>query len=491
MAGWSQEYLLPTDRSAYRVRGCRKLSWKTVAEAEAALLAPGWCWEKCAGADGGEIGWQLWPMEAVDEDGWSYGTNFPPTYEGAPKKSVQSFVRWRRFVRSQAFAGETALVSSLQSGNVGSNDVVSIGCPHVDLAATTDMGHRLLEALAAASLMHGELSLPVIVRLKYQLAERVLAACAMGADSGSKQNTPDVVLADFIASQRSVASRLSGAFQSSGHDEVAIRTRMSEMKDEYQPMEREALSAIIVRRFRPDSACSAGAGEHDCKFRPISCANPGCTDRFSAHAFAAHDKVCGFKRMNCEKCNEAVARSQLRVHASVACSKREVACTFSSIGCVASVSVQQLPEHLDNCTQGHLMMMLQVATEQQETIKTLTARVSELEMRLAAQEAQAASFAPVAVSVDALDAKLQKVTDDTTAKFTNLDKRAIEDAKKAASDVTAKVSALEKRLTTEVKKVGTDAATKVAALDKRAGEDLKKAVGELEKRVTQKLEVQG
>ncbi|CAE8610400.1 unnamed protein product, partial [Polarella glacialis] len=82
-SGWSSSYLLPTDRHAFRARGCNA-AWQSPAEAEEFLLAPGWSWaDPCEGEteQAYGCGWQVNPADGSGVDGWSYGVNFTSSFE--------------------------------------------------------------------------------------------------------------------------------------------------------------------------------------------------------------------------------------------------------------------------------------------------------------------------------------------------------------------------------------------------------------------------
>lgn len=363
LSGWSSDYLLPTDQHAYRLRG-KKGGFNKITEAEEAMLAPGWVW--------GELRWQVDPGgQPADSEGWSYGMNFNSTFEGSGKSGMQMFTRWQRLVRTQTFGGVSSLEQCAQSQPYTC-------CPNLDLFHAEQVGRNLQEAIAASSL-YADYNLHSLVKLKQQLLERLAPA------RPDKLSSLEGALNDFIGSQRPMSSRLTQVFKGAGDSEVTARVQ--EVGLHFLQAERDAYAALAIRRFRPDQACRAGRGEqHECPFAAVHCEHKGCSECFSVHALPAHDAVCLFKVLACEKCDEKLPRGQLQRHMLSACSMRDAACCFSAIGCNKPLTHRDVSNHLDECTQAHMLLLLQtvtqqqsIITEQQAVIQSLTARVSDLE----------------------------------------------------------------------------------------------------------------
>jgi len=359
MGGWSKDYLMPTESSAYRMRNCKK-SWKNLAEVDDALLGPGWTWERVAGGDG----WQLSPLPSTDADGWSYGVGFSSSFEGAPKGGVHCFARWRRMIRSQAFAGDTALLQAV-SGPAAN------GCKQVDLDAVGELSQRLLDTLAAGSVYQGEAPLHKVTKLKWGLAESLFGnKCAANLDAALKS---------FIDAQRSRTTRVQEAFGGSAVDNAVAAARREQIDAEFIAEERESFATLAIRKYQPEISCSdTSGGEHNCRYRPVLCSYAGCGSQVSSHALQSHQEHCRFMPLPCEKCGEAIPRGEHRMHSSVACPLREAKCTFACIGCDVPLVQQALVKHLDDCQQSHVLMLLCAL---QDVIKTLTARVAQLESR--------------------------------------------------------------------------------------------------------------
>mmetsp|Transcript_117735 Transcript_117735/g.305549 ORF Transcript_117735/g.305549 Transcript_117735/m.305549 type:complete len:531 (-) Transcript_117735:106-1698(-) len=427
LAGWSQSYLLPTDRNAYRIRG-HKSTWRTIEEVEAALISPGWTWEETEATC--PVSSPNWEVNAAgqqtDAEGWSYASNFTSSYEGSPKASLQKFVRWRRLVRVQSFAGGSdallAHVVAQRSSNTSAPATLLAPapppCPHVDLDCASRVGRSLLEALAMASL-HGDWSDYAVAQLKAQLLDR------LAGKPGKEKDSLADCLSSFMNAGKGIATRVSEAFKSS--DSAALVARLQVFETKCPPSELEAYSVLAIRRFEPDMACGEKE-EHECKFQPVLCPHEGCQERCSSKDLEVHDQNCPRKPMACEKCGEMIPRCEHRVHALAACPKREATCTFSCIGCQVPVQHCDLEKHLDESTQGHLMLLMRSVVEQQDLVRVLTARVKDLEtscaQAVAAREAEKEANAALVTKLAGMEAK-----------FAALEQKSAQDLKKSCDAV--------------------------------------------------------
>merc|ERR1712039_660086 len=147
-----------------------------------------------------------------------------------------------------------------------------------------------------------------------------------------------------------------------------------------------------------------------CEFQPVVCPHQGCQERCSSKDLEAHDQICPHKPIACKKCKEMIPRSKHRVHAMAACPNREARCTFSCIGCEVPVQHCDLEKHLDDSTQGHLMLLMRALMEQKELVSTLSSRVEELGAACAeaneARKAEEKKNTALAAQVAGLEAKL-------------------------------------------------------------------------------------
>merc|ERR1711957_911812 len=115
---------------------------------------------------------------------------------------------------------------------------------------------------------------------------------------------------------------------------------------------------------------------------------------------------------------------------------REATCIFKSIGCTAEVTHQSLAPHLEDCTQSHLMLMLNTVVEQQDVIKSLCGRVYDLESRAKALESWSVASARVEERVTVTEQSMGKLAE-LDKKITHVEKRTIEDTKRVFAGASA------------------------------------------------------
>jgi len=424
LAGWSPEYLLPTDQHAFRARG-KKGGWPALEAAETAMLAPGWAWEEVRGSKGEllETQWEVEPAgQAADADGWSYGVNFNSSYEGSSKQSIQMFCRWQRRERTQTFASLEKLIEFADRYMCAEVRTLFGGCLNCDMTFAEPMGRLMLESLASASL-YSEWSLAALVKLKQKMLQMLVGKV------GSKVDSIEKLLAEFVDSQKGVTKRFAELFKGSPED--ALRDRMIEVESHCPQLERDALAVIALKRFRPGDCCQAGSGEHECLFKPVKCPNRGCSKCVAARSLDEHIQSCHYTPAICEKCGEEIPRGEMKAHRASACPLRESSCHFCAVGCSAELAHRDLPKHLEDCTQAHVLLLLQTVLKQQEVMDSLSNRVNQLEKLKSDTEAVQRNQVEMALKISTLEKDLAA-----------LDKREAQDVAKAAEDAKKKAEAV-------------------------------------------------
>jgi hypothetical protein len=69
----------------------------------------------------------------------------------------------------------------------------------------------------------------------------------------------------------------------------------------------------------------------------------------------------------------------MEAHLEYACPLAPARCPYFSLGCVAELTRKDVPGHLDDCAQSHLLLSLQRMNEQTATIASLEDRITSLE----------------------------------------------------------------------------------------------------------------
>lgn len=346
---------------------------------------------------------------------------------------MQKFVRWRRLVRTMTFSADAAALSAWATAGKpaasGSSAPQAFICPHIDLSAAERTGRLLAETIASASL-YGEWSDHSSVSLKERLLEQLLQSKPPG-----KKETLESLMASFVASHRGVATRMAEAFSGSEQDQASLTMRVAEVIATFPEVERESYATIAIRRYHPELACAAVQQEHECEFRPALCSNAGCTERCSEKYLRAHLEVCAHRLVPCEKCSEVVKRGEMVAHASAACPMREAKCSFSAIGCEIPLPHAKLAEHLEGCTQAHLMLFMRRILEQEDQAKQMCDRIARLESQ---------NRELVALRETDLQAQIAQRQSDSSAQGV---------ACAQLAGLEAKIAAIEKRTASEIKEL--------------------------------------
>lgn len=374
----------------------------------------------------------LVPLESVDSEGWSYGTNFSSRFQGSSHGGLKYFVRWRRLMRKQLFLGKRKLVDAM-IGSIESCSLKVPGCFNVDVEAIPELGRTLVDALTSATFAD-EWCLPSLVTLKHQLAILLLSGEVFPQVGSAKSNLESFLNDTFVSVASSPKKNTRGSMRMSllssakprsveVQDEEQLQKRLEEVEELFGAAEMEAYATLAMWRFSPNQCCSEGDGPHECRFEPVSCKNDGCDFRCSAYALSSHEDICGYKVISCESCGETIRRRDCEKHMSVACPNRPAACNFACIGCNVVCTHRSLSSHLEECTQSHLLQMLDVIRQQQDLTRMLSIRVQDLEKRCTQHD-----------SDRILQTALAKEMTEVTAKVNNVEVRLADAATKERQD---------------------------------------------------------
>ncbi|WOL01291.1 hypothetical protein Cni_G10007 [Canna indica] len=294
----------------------------------------------------------------------------------------------------------------------GSGDVSELDhCDQCDMDIVQKIAKLLLQALGTAcvdnitGLFKSPASVAVILRkelvdyLKKRSQMSIAEASVKGdvnmntAAEYSKDPTEiiSVFLDDFASLKRNFFSRVSGWLSSERRQEK-IDDFVKEMERNafWSLNRRVAIAEILLRNIdlkstfhcsiKFDSAEQFAEHKSQCVFRILNCTNDGCNTEFSAIYAEKHDSECPFKAIPCEqKCLENIARCQMEEHCSTVCPMKLVKCPFYQVGCVDSIPQCHLAEHCSECVHSHLLCVLQVFLEQENSVEELKQRVKLLE----------------------------------------------------------------------------------------------------------------
>lgn len=363
--------MMPSDRQSFSsptgVSG-----YKTIDEADSALLSAGWRWAP-------DSKWAVEIDGTTDPEGWKYAVDFDsPEGSASKSKGMMHFVRWRKLQRTMHFDA-TLLFDSSPAGLK-----CLACCSYGDYEEIERVAASLLPALTAASLKAYPKSLPDVKlnELKGTLLHKFLS---LGSPTPpTVPYSPDAVnsrLDAFVAeaSPKGWASAM-GVGGGDSSPEFAAR-RASDVAASFSRSERVGLAEATVRWLDPTFAyhCDGRVCGDDCAFKAASCGNEGCKAVYSSKHGPNHDSKCEHKVVPCPRsCGEGAKRGAMKTHLEKACPLRPAKCPFADLGCLAELTHAGVEKHIDEATHAHLMMALGRIREQQGMIQSLKGSIDEL-----------------------------------------------------------------------------------------------------------------
>ena len=242
---FSKEGLLPTDRRAYSCSD-GSLSWKTLEEADAALLSTGWEFVN------------PWCQDLehpnTDDEGWSYDVDFGTFQNASGVKGMTHFVRRRRYTRIQDY--DVSRVKGIQAGRK-----IVVTCDHCDLSVIEKIQEALITKLAEVSLKVTKdvLHAATINPLKSQLISIVLDPPSMGMPTLYHK------LDSFDLVEKSIFSRLTS---SRDMPVTVLQQRAQDIKDNMLFDESGHIARAIIQKHDTDFEfhCSVSNCGSTCQF---------------------------------------------------------------------------------------------------------------------------------------------------------------------------------------------------------------------------------
>ena len=177
-----------------------------------------------------------------------------------------------------------------------------------------------------------------------------------------------------------------------------------------------ALSYLDVRGGLARCADETCTGSDACPFATRTCPHAGCSASFALRHHERHDAQCRHKPVACAHgCGELVPRHAQAAHFEHACPNAPAPCPFAALGCAASLTRQEVPNHVEVAAQGHLLLAVNRISEHQGVIRQLAARVSDLEKTQHESENASSATAAAAAATTATLAKHQIWMEEHTA----------------------------------------------------------------------------
>jgi len=429
--GWGSRGLLPTDRKPWS-NSTGSAGYASLKEVDEALLSAGWRWEASS--------WDVNVDTSTDADGWSYSADFgwfdsaggvkgqegstvpagPASSTvtinglqdgadilaeaaqsveglvggsgGVSNKQMMHFVRRRRRTRLQTFDPELL------------SDFGALTCDWCDLDEVENVSSVLLHALAVASVRAHPRNLTEQKCNKLK-TELVNFLSLRGGDLISTGQYSHKVVAsrleEFSKGTGSAWSAVSSLVASGSPIEILGRRTADIAGAYFSHEERRVLAGLVIRKHDVTFQyhCDKPGCGAACEFRIEKCPHDGCGTVYSSKWAQEHDSVCPQKIIPCTRvCGDSCIRRLMQKHLSFACPLRPSECPYKDLGCMASLTHAEMPQHIEESMPSHLLLSLARLQEQQGVIRDLHHRVSQLEGR---HEHLATSHAKHAVAIAA------------------------------------------------------------------------------------------
>jgi hypothetical protein len=360
-SGFSSSGLLPNDRSWISTADGIS-SFNSYDEAQSTFVPYGWQWESS---------W-LVDMDApnVDEDGWTYSSDFASMGDngGVREKGMMHFVRRKKMIRTQLF--DVNLV----------NNSSTLTCSHCDLKEVDRLAPVLAEKLTRASLARHP-------------------RCITAANMGSLLN--DFVdwlkLRDHLVSEHysfegtvsACAEFINSCYSLSAFTITALGTelfdnRLLEVSAKYFPLTvAKEMAKLLLRKNDSNHRyhCDCRNCGLECLFAEEQCPfYEDCGVAYSKKWKTDHQVICPHMLIDCvQDCGQKVKRKLMVYHVSDECNYRSVICPFAQLGCDAKLLHNGMAEHMVTSKSQHLDLSLKRIIEQQKVITKLHGKVITLE----------------------------------------------------------------------------------------------------------------
>ena len=381
--GFSSKGLLPGERKAFSSQD-GSVSWKTVEEAEKDLLLDGWEFDENE---------QFCPKAAVgdgiltadgDLDGWSYAKDFSKearANSGKVRRKTVHWVRFRSLVRKKRFNPDQIIPQDIYCK-----------CDHGDSQVIKEISKKMIDALAYATLGHNDsnLNTALVLPLKKELLKTldISKKHCFEQDSFAALLQVHCDLEYFANTNKKDTLKIFSIGNAKKEISFTTRSNFPEFVERRQSIVSKYLTEKDVRPYVDllirsiDSKnfklhCDQENCGETCEFCPEPCQNNGCKEVMSRKHLTKHDNFCEWKLLLC-KCGEQIPRCKVDLHLKDSCPLRTVKCPFHKIGCVAMVMAKDLENHVETCTNKHLLLTVDRMMEYQEVIKSMKTDISVL-----------------------------------------------------------------------------------------------------------------
>lgn len=328
-------------------------------------------------------------LRTADSGRSTEGMQARPSAEAAPSGCDEG---------SQCSADDEAAPSAVR--RAPNADEVQHRCSNVDVCTREEIAGRLLHCLASEMVFRSISADEALNELQKGVLDESGPETAFAFGLALLRQR-----IDKVAKKKNFGTALALVFTKDQFDaKVEHKARKLEQSGAFASEVRDRLAATLIRHYdlarhhhcgfdltqrTPEDVERHAA---TCRFRAMHCPNPGCGACLSALEMDAHDEACPFKLLPCPRgCGSQVARKAVAEHVDGACGRRPVCCPFQRIGCEVGCTQGELPRHMEEQVQQHLLLALGQLSSQQQQIDRFTAQVLDARNKVHAAEAEVAA----------------------------------------------------------------------------------------------------
>ena len=400
--GFAKGGLLPNDRGRYSTLD-GSASWKTISEAEQAMLLPGYSFventsfvpspDSVTTADENPLVGESDDTNKDAGDGWYYARDFSASAleHKSTTRGVLHWVRFRKLVRATRCNPHTLFTADER---LTLDDKLQ-KCDFADSQAVQRLSNVLVEVVAYLTQVYNprQLTQAALLTAKRQVLQQVLGnpdlphRTTNGWTSQDRLNALHKELEQLADTERNKPQHLLNKvdFYRARQDDVSWKRRCRQIADA-QYSERSTIAGWMVRLLDDQDftlhcdqiRCGNNASSSLCPFFHISCPNEGCPVVLSQKHLAEHEKVCNYKRIACQ-CGESIPRQHIQHHRQEVCPLRDSSCPFYELGCTKVCQAQDIPQHVETDVASHLLLALDRMMEFQTVIRTLHGKIASLQ----------------------------------------------------------------------------------------------------------------
>ena len=398
--------LLPNDRGRFSLTDGSQ-SWKSAQEAADNVLGLGWQWveeDNDETANQKEYAGFGVSLLLESSDGWMYARDFSPSAvrDAQTRRKAWHWVRFRTLERKAVWTGAF------------DNDNNAVNAVHCDSKVVTSLAQILLEVLVytvivqdgikqvskGASEEKAQFKQATVLRIKSNLILHLLhfpkarnAEHEQPVDAFLQMERLTESLTNYAESERRTG--LQSVFAAvppyaKRFSDIPDFTKLCHTVSEthFGLGERFRIAMWMIQtNLDPNGQQMQCHGRDGCTNKDtciyvwLPCPNAGCDQVMSRLYLESHiQEECNFQIVQCKDCGDALLRHELEGHLAFACPHRNATCPFARLGCLAVLTAQDIPDHVQDSASAHLLLSLQRMVQYEAQFRQLRDRIESLEL---------------------------------------------------------------------------------------------------------------